>query len=119
MIDAGKAVLSGTPDQLKAAIGSRLDLVVGDPAELTATAQVLDGISAGVPETDELKRTVSIPIDDGSLSLTQTLRLLDQAGITVENIGIRRPTLDEVFLKVTGDAQQESGQLATGKGAPR
>ncbi|MFC5183710.1 ATP-binding cassette domain-containing protein [Actinomadura harenae] len=117
VIDAGKAIASGTPDRLKEIIGSRLDLVVRDAASLAAATGVLTVIGAGAPETDEPKRTVSIPVNDTSPSLTEILRRLDQEGVAVENIGIRRPTLDEVFLKVTGGASAGSEQMTSGKGA--
>jgi ABC-2 type transport system ATP-binding protein len=53
-----------------------------------------------------VNRSLSVPIGDDAPSLTEVLRLLDREGVVVENIGLRRPTLDEVFIKVTGKKRE-------------
>jgi ABC-2 type transport system ATP-binding protein len=108
VVDAGRVIASGTPDYLKTIVGSRLDVLVADRAGLPVAASVLAGVGTGSPETDLVKRSVSVPIGNEAPSLTEVLRLLDRAGIAVENIGLRRPTLDEVFMKVTGGRKPEA-----------
>jgi ABC-2 type transport system ATP-binding protein len=108
VVDAGRVIASGTPDYLKTIVGSRLDVLVADRAGLSVAASVLAGVGTGSPETDFVKRIVSVPIGNEAPSLTEVLRLLDRAGIAVENIGLRRPTLDEVFMKVTGGRKPEA-----------
>ena len=102
VVDTGRVVADGTPDELKAAIGSRLDVVVHDPGTLDAAARVLTE-ATGVPATaDPEQRRVGAAITGDAVPLTDLVRTLDGAGVAVEDIALRRPTLDEVFLRLTG-----------------
>lgn len=99
VIDKGRAIAEGTADQLKAMVGGdRIDVVVHDAARLGAAARLLgEGVSV-----DADRRLLSAPAPDRMATLTRTVRALEEAGIEAEDIAVRRPTLDEVFLSLTG-----------------
>jgi ABC-2 type transport system ATP-binding protein len=103
VIDHGRVIAEGTPDALKAQVGGdRLDVLVRDPADLEATAEVLrSAVSAPVGVHREEQR-VSVPAEDRMAVLTRAVRALDGSGLRVEDVSVRRPTLDEVFLGLTG-----------------
>jgi ABC-2 type transport system ATP-binding protein len=103
VIDQGRVIAGGTPDQLKTRIGGdRLEVVLHDTAALPAAAGVLARAAAADPEADRDTRRLSVPVRDRVAALTEAVRGLDAAGIAVEDIALRRPTLDEVFLHLTG-----------------
>jgi ABC-2 type transport system ATP-binding protein len=102
VLDHGRVVAGGTPDELKSRIGGdRIDVVVRADADLAAAAAVVKGIAAAEPEVDPDGRRISAPVRDRVAALTETVRTLDARGIAVEDIALRRPTLDEVFLRMT------------------
>ncbi|WP_052847191.1 ATP-binding cassette domain-containing protein [Streptomyces avicenniae] len=109
VLDGGRRVAEGTPDELKARTGAdRIDVVVRDAAQLTAAAAVVGAaVRAAHPVTDPDRRLVSAPVSDRMAALTATLRALEAAGIAAEDIALRRPTLDEVFLHLTGTAPRK------------
>lgn len=102
VVDSGTVIAEGTPEQLKSKLGGdRIDITVHSHGELAATAATA-GRLGGEPEIDEDDRRVSVPVDDRATALTSLLGELTAQGIGVEDIGLRRPTLDEVFLHLTG-----------------
>jgi ABC-2 type transport system ATP-binding protein len=104
VVDAGRVIATGTPDELKAAIGSRLDVVVRDAAKLPAAGRVLEKITGSTAAADPEQRRVGAVIGAGAVPLTDLVRELDNADVAVEDVALRRPTLDEVFLSLTGQA---------------
>ncbi len=103
VVDRGRVTASGTPEELKSATGSRLDVVVHDAAALPKAASVLERISAASrAEVAPERRRVSVAIAGGTLTLTGVVRELDRSGVIVDDVALRRPTLDEVFLRLTG-----------------
>jgi ABC-2 type transport system ATP-binding protein len=103
VIDSGRVIADGTPDQLKAKLGGdRIDVVVHEAAELPATADLVGRIAGTQPELDPDTRRVSAPVRDRVSALTEVVRALDERAIGAEDIALRRPTLDEVFLHLTG-----------------
>ncbi|MEW2442928.1 ATP-binding cassette domain-containing protein [Micromonospora marina] len=103
VIDTGRVVAEGTPERLKARIGAdRLELVVHDAADLPAAAAVVERATAATATVDPGLRRVDAPVTDRIAVLTAVLRALDDAGIAVEDVLVRRPTLDEAFLRLTG-----------------
>jgi ABC-2 type transport system ATP-binding protein len=106
IIDAGRAVASGSPDALKDKIGAYVDVVAATAAGLTATATVLGGWTGAQPAIDPDRRLVSIRVNPAT-TVPEIVRTLDGAGVGVQDVGIRRPTLDEVFLQLTADPHQE------------
>jgi ABC-2 type transport system ATP-binding protein len=103
VIDHGRVIAEGTPDQLKSKLGGdRIDVVASRPDQLAATAAAVGRLAAAEPEVDPDTRRVSAPVADRVAALTAAARALEAAGIAVEDIALRRPTLDEVFLHLTG-----------------
>ncbi|MGW0534287.1 ATP-binding cassette domain-containing protein [Streptomyces sp. NPDC003032] len=99
VIDGGRVIAEGTPDELKAKLGGdRIDVVVRDAADLARAAELLPGAAT----VDADRRLASAPVTDRMEALTGVVRALDGAGIEAEDVALRRPTLDEVFLSLTG-----------------
>jgi ABC-2 type transport system ATP-binding protein len=105
IIDAGRVTAQGTPDDLKNSLGSRVDVVLTDDAAsggvLTTAETVLRGITGSQPHVDQEARRLTAAISAGAITLPELVRRLDAAGIEVEDVSVRRPTLDEVFLAET------------------
>ncbi|MBO3748989.1 ATP-binding cassette domain-containing protein [Streptosporangiaceae bacterium NEAU-GS5] len=102
IIDHGKVIAAGTPADLKTRAGNdMIEVHVRDAGHLPAVCGVLAEIGHD-PRVDVPQRRAYVAVDDGSSRLMDALRVLDQRGITVEDISLRRPTLDEVFLSITG-----------------
>ncbi|CAM3029129.1 ATP-binding cassette domain-containing protein [Saccharomonospora xinjiangensis] len=103
VVDGGKVVAQGTPDELKARIGGdRLDVTVHRADELPAAAGLLSRVCGTDVHTDADRNRLSAPVSDRVGTLGAFLRAVDEAGLTVEDVSIRRPTLDDVFLRLTG-----------------
>jgi ABC-2 type transport system ATP-binding protein len=108
IIDHGKVIASGTPTELKSLAGDdMIEVHVRDADDLSAVAEVLARIGAD-PHADVPTRRASVPVSGGSARLMEAMRAIDQAGITIEDIALRRPTLDEVFLSLTGKAPENT-----------
>lgn len=104
LVDGGRVAAEGTADELKARVGGdRIDVVVRDGAQLDRAAALLDGGSV----TDPDRRMVGAPAPDRMATLSRTVRVLEEAGVEAEDIAVRRPTLDEVFLSLTGSRQDD------------
>jgi ABC-2 type transport system ATP-binding protein len=114
VMDAGRAIAEGTPESLKSGVGGdRIDVVVRSAGELTAAARIVGRVCGADPDVDGESRKVSAPATDRVAVLTQTARALSDAGVKVEDIGVRRPTLDDVFLRLTGHrAGEEEEEVA-------
>ena len=103
IIDHGRSIATGTPTELKARAG--LDMVeirVTHGSDLAAVASMLAPLGTDPPRLDEPGRRVSVPVSEGTSRLADAVRLLADSGIELDDIGLRRPTLDEVFLAITG-----------------
>ena len=108
VIDKGRVIARGSADELKGQIGGEhLELVVSSPDELQTTAQVLAEVGSGEPTIDEHTRKVDVLVDGGTKALIEALRRLDALDVAVLDIGLHRPTLDDVFLSLTGHATDE------------
>ncbi|GGV20049.1 ATP-binding cassette domain-containing protein [Streptomyces spectabilis] len=106
LVDSGKVIAEGTADELKARLGGdRIDVVVRDGAQLVRAARLLPG-DPGDVTVDADRRLASVPVSDRVEALTRAVRALQEAGIEAEDIAVRRPTLDEVFLRLTGRAER-------------
>ncbi len=118
VIDHGRIIAQGTADQLKAKVGGeRVELVVASDAELLPARQVLAGLSVGDVQVEQGSRRLVAPVSGGAGVLLEVLRQLDAAGVAILDVGLRRPTLDDVFLSLTGQpaesAEQPGAALAT------
>jgi ABC-2 type transport system ATP-binding protein len=104
VIDHGRSIAEGTADELKAQVGGeRVEIVVAGAQHLPATREVLAQLAEGDGVTvDEHTRRVTAPVSGGAAVLMEALRRLDAADIAVQDVALRRPTLDDVFLRLTG-----------------
>jgi ABC-2 type transport system ATP-binding protein len=118
VIDGGKVIAEGTSDELKDRVGGEvLAIVVADRADVEKTATALTGLGSGTPKTDDAGG-VTLPVGtDGTAVLTQAVRRLDDAGIRLADIALHRPSLDDVFLSLTGHVAEErvDGEQDDGK----
>jgi ABC-2 type transport system ATP-binding protein len=106
VIDHGQLIAHGTPDQLKAQVGGhRIEVQLGNPAEATNAVRALEGITGtGPPVIDPNHGWLVVPITGGAAPSAAVIRALDTAGIDMSDLEVRRPTLDDVFLTLTGTA---------------
>ncbi|MBD3142693.1 ATP-binding cassette domain-containing protein [Microbispora camponoti] len=104
VIDGGRVIADDTPERLKSLIGDHLDLVVRDLARLGDAAAVLAGVAQAEPVADVDARRLTAPVRARVVALTTVVRELERRGIEVEDVSLRRPTLDEVFLSLTVEA---------------
>jgi ABC-2 type transport system ATP-binding protein len=103
IVDHGRAVAAGTPSELKAKAGRDvIELHTSDAAALDAVGRALATIARDEPRVEVGTRRVRVSVDHGTERLTEAVRLLDELRIAVDDIALRRPTLDEVFLSLTG-----------------
>ncbi|MEU7984791.1 ATP-binding cassette domain-containing protein [Streptosporangium canum] len=108
VIDHGQVIATGTPDELKATIGDRLDVVLEDPAALATATAVLNTLTGNDPTTTDTDR-LSVALPGGRLRLADIVRELDRAAVAAADVSLRRPTLDEVFLRLT-DRKEETAR---------
>jgi ABC-2 type transport system ATP-binding protein len=104
VIDHGRTVASGTLSELKASVGRDvIELAVADAAWLDEAGQILMRVTGSLPRLDRGSRRATAPAAGGASELAAVIGYLASAGIAIDEIGLRRPTLDEVFLALTGD----------------
>ena len=109
VIDAGRTIADGTPDELKSQVGGdRIDVVVHGAEELATAARTIGRVCDAEPEIYPEARRVSAPVADRVTTLTEVVQALNDAGVAVGDIGLRRPTLDDVFLHITGHRAGDS-----------
>lgn len=103
VVDRGRVIADGTADQLKAMTGGdRIDVVLRNGGQLGAAVALLP-VAAAEVSVDADRRLLSAPVTDRMAALSGVVRALEEAGIEAEDVALRRPTLDEVFLHLTGD----------------
>jgi ABC-2 type transport system ATP-binding protein len=103
VIDSGRVIADGTPESLKARVGgSRIEVFVRDADDLPAAAAAIGRVSGAEPEISRDARRVGAPVRDRVAALSEVVRALAAAGVVAEDIALRRPTLDDVFLQLTG-----------------
>jgi ABC-2 type transport system ATP-binding protein len=113
VVDHGSVIARGTADELKAKVGGeRIEVVVHDPDEVSRALELLTAaLGIADPDSttlDQHSRRITVPAPGGSSTLVEVIRTLDAGGIRIADIGLRRPTLDDVFLTLTGhEAEQK------------
>lgn len=106
IVDHGRVIATGTPTELKTLAGrDMVEVRVRDAHDLGAVAAVLAAIGLDEPRLDEPARRVAVQVGDGTESLAVAVRQINDKGIALDDIGLRRPTLDEVFLALTGGTE--------------
>ncbi|HEV8163437.1 MAG TPA: ATP-binding cassette domain-containing protein, partial [Actinomycetota bacterium] len=109
IIDHGRVVAAGTPQELKQRAGRNvIEVHVRERTDLPRVAAALAAVDHGEAQVEEATRRVSIGVEAGTDRLRDALRSLDAAGAVVDDVSLRRPTLDEVFLALTGQALDEA-----------
>ncbi|GAA2807216.1 daunorubicin resistance protein DrrA family ABC transporter ATP-binding protein [Kitasatospora paracochleata] len=114
VVDHGKVIARGTADELKAQIGGeRIEVVVHRPDLVAEALAALTPYAKGDPAVEKNTRRITVPISGGAKVLADVIRELDARSIEIDDIGLRRPTLDDVFLSLTGHAtaaEDENGE---------
>jgi ABC-2 type transport system ATP-binding protein len=112
VIDHGRAIARGTALELKQQVGGeRLEVTISDDPYLDAARRVLEALGEGPAHVDKEARHVSVAVTSHEGVLTRAIRELDAAGVHVDDIGFRRPTLDAVFLSLTGRPAEEKVEV--------
>jgi ABC-2 type transport system ATP-binding protein len=105
VIDNGRVIAQGTPDDLKARVGGEVvEVTVTPVSDARAAVVALSAIASGEAHVDVQAGRVSVPVAAGGSVVADAVRLLDTAGIGIADLSLRRPTLDDVFLTLTGHA---------------
>ncbi len=121
VVDGGKVIAEGTADELKARVGGDvLDLTVSDRTALEPTLELLArtfGVTGDDLVVDHHLGRMQVPVTTGSGALLEALRALDASGTDVADISLRRPSLDDVFLALTGHAADEAPEPSPDQGA--
>jgi ABC-2 type transport system ATP-binding protein len=121
VIDLGTVIAEGTSDELKDTIGGEvLEMQVADHATVTRAAEALSGIGTAPAQVDQRGGRVKIPVGiEGASLLVDVVRRLDDAQVKIVDLALHRPTLDDVFLKLTGHAAEEASQEGEASGRRR
>jgi ABC-2 type transport system ATP-binding protein len=113
VIDHGKIIARGTADELKSQVGGeRIEVVIRDRASIATALELLARDAGEQPTLDEHTRKMTVPAHGGAQTLVQIVRDMDEAGIAIDDIALRRPTLDDVFLSLTGHVAEEEPSKA-------
>lgn len=108
VIDKGRMIAEGTSNELKAQVGGDVvELVVGKDEDFDRSVAAVASLAHGEPTTDRKSLRISVPAPDGPQTLMETLRKLDDEKVVITDIGLRRPSLDDVFLKLTGHSAED------------
>ena len=112
VIDQGRVIASGTPAQLKANLGSTVLVVgLGDDDAVRRAEQLLSGVGVKAPAREGT--TLELTVDDGPRVLIEVLRMLDREGLAPTTLALREPSLDDVFLAITGQKATGTGEQET------
>ncbi|HET6794404.1 MAG TPA: DUF4162 domain-containing protein, partial [Acidimicrobiales bacterium] len=106
-VDHGRVIAEGTPGELKSKMGATvLELVMEDEESAAEAAKALDRLADQAPTLEGTR--VSVPVDDGASLLTRALRSLDRRKLTPAKVSLREPSLDDVFLALTGHTAEDA-----------
>ena len=105
VLDHGHVIAEGTSDELKTNMAADfIDITVADPLQTAKASELLTPMSTESPQTDELRGHVVIAVENGAQSIAELVRLLDAEDIHIAALNLRRPSLNDVFLSITGEA---------------
>jgi ABC-2 type transport system ATP-binding protein len=113
VIDRGREIAHGTADELKRQVGGeRVELVLADRGDIDGARAALREVAVGEVVVEDDGRGLTAPVRGGATALRTTLRRLDERGVQVLDVGMRRPTLDDVFLTLTGRVAEDDDSAA-------
>jgi len=112
VMDHGRVIAEGTPSELKRRLGGDRITAAFAAADLDRAAAIVASAVNGEASVDPDASTVTVEVENGSAALAPIVRALDADGLVVEDLSLRRPTLDEVFLHLTGRPPAEVGASA-------
>src|SRR5262249_23697852 len=108
VVDHGLVIARGTADELKAEVGGeRLEVSVARGSDLDSAVRALSPIAQSDLRVDADRRRIVVPVTNGARLLPNVVRDLDAAGLQLDDLALRRPTLDDVFLTLTGHEAEE------------
>jgi len=107
VVDRGRVIARGTSDELKAQVGGERLAVTVAAGQVGDARDVLAGLANGAVDVDEHARQLVAPVAGGAAALLEAVRAFDERGVDILDIGVRRPTLDDVFLELTGHHAQD------------
>ncbi len=109
VVDHGRVIARGTSDELKARTGGeRVEVVVHERERMADASEVLRGFGKGEVTVAEHTRKLTVPVTGGAKLLAEVIRELDVRGVEIDDIGLRRPTLDDVFISLTGHVAENA-----------
>ncbi len=115
VVDSGRVIARGSSDELKARTGGeRVEVVVHERDHIATADGVLRGFGKGETVVEDHTRRITVPVTGGAKLLAEVIRELDARGVEIDDIGLRRPTLDDVFVSLTGHAADRAAR----NGAP-
>ncbi|MFI5818265.1 ATP-binding cassette domain-containing protein [Streptomyces rishiriensis] len=116
VVDHGRVIARGTSDELKARTGGeRVEVVVHERDHIAVAREVLSGFGKGETTVEQHTRRLTVPVTGGAKLLAEVIRELDARGIEIDDIGLRRPTLDDVFLSLTGHVAEAEAEAQAGE----
>lgn len=114
VLDHGNVIAKGTSNELKSQVGGdRIEIVVESAGDVAKAAVAIAEFGSAPAITEDLTKTVLLPVAGGSTAIVNIVRKLDENNIPIADIALRRPTLDDVFLSLTGHATEENQESAT------
>lgn len=113
VLDHGNVIAKGTSNELKSQVGGdRIEIVVESSADVAKAAIAISEFGSAEAITEDLTKTILLPVAGGSTAIVNIVRKLDENNISIADIALRRPTLDDVFLSLTGHATEDNQESA-------
>lgn len=113
VLDQGNVIAKGTSNELKSQVGGdRIEIVVESVADVSKAAIAIAEFGSAPAITEDLTKTILLPVAGGSTAIVNIVRKLDENNISIADIALRRPTLDDVFLSLTGHVTENTEEAA-------
>jgi ABC-2 type transport system ATP-binding protein len=113
VLDHGNVIAKGTSNELKSQVGGdRIEIVVESAGDVTKAAGLIQEFGSAPAITEDLTKTILLPVAGGSTAIVNIVRKLDENKISIADIALRRPTLDDVFLSLTGHATENTEEVS-------
>ena len=113
VLDHGNVIAKGTSNELKSQVGGdRIEIVVESAGDVTKASGLIQEFGSAPAITEDLTKTILLPVAGGSTAIVNIVRKLDENKISIADIALRRPTLDDVFLSLTGHATENTEEVS-------